>query len=124
VTLPDPAPPRDRWLTRSEAAALIRSAWRYRETYRAGLKVDPPRALHRPERSAADRARPGAGIERHQDEAGDVPAGEPAGFPGQLGYCREMVAVTLPDPAPPRDRWLTRSEAAALIRSAWRPFRR
>ncbi|WP_298967674.1 site-specific integrase [uncultured Methylobacterium sp.] len=36
------------------------------------------------------------------------------------GYCREMVAVTLPDPAPPRDRWLTRSEAAALIRSAWR----
>lgn len=31
VVLPDKAPPRERWLTKKEAAALIRSAWRYRE---------------------------------------------------------------------------------------------
>jgi integrase len=31
VVLPDERPARDRWLTRSEAARLIRSAWRYRE---------------------------------------------------------------------------------------------
>jgi integrase len=31
VVLPDEHPPRERWLTRSEAARLIWSAWRYRE---------------------------------------------------------------------------------------------
>jgi integrase len=31
VVLPDERPPRDRWLTRSEAARLIWAAWRYRE---------------------------------------------------------------------------------------------
>jgi integrase len=31
VVLPDERPARERWLTRSEAARLIRSAWRYRE---------------------------------------------------------------------------------------------
>jgi integrase len=36
------------------------------------------------------------------------------------GLSREIVEVTLPPAAEPRDRWLTRSEAAALIRSAWR----
>ena len=32
VTLPRKGPPRDRWLTRDEAAALIWACWRYRET--------------------------------------------------------------------------------------------
>ncbi|MGY2051921.1 tyrosine-type recombinase/integrase [Methylobacterium sp. JK268] len=36
------------------------------------------------------------------------------------GYCREVVSVVLPEAAPPRDRWLTRSEAARLIWAAWR----
>jgi integrase len=36
------------------------------------------------------------------------------------GLCREVVEVTLPDAAPSRDRWLTRSEAARLIWAAWR----
>jgi hypothetical protein len=31
VTLPAKGPPRDRWLTRDEAAKLIRACWRYRE---------------------------------------------------------------------------------------------
>jgi integrase len=31
VTLPPKGPPRDRWLTRDEAAALIWACWRYRE---------------------------------------------------------------------------------------------
>jgi integrase len=31
VVLPDERVPRDRWLTRSEAARLLRAAWRYRE---------------------------------------------------------------------------------------------
>lgn len=31
VSLPEKGPPRDRWLTRSEAARLIWAAWRYRE---------------------------------------------------------------------------------------------
>jgi integrase len=31
VTLPRKGPPRDRWLTRDEAAKLIRACWRYRE---------------------------------------------------------------------------------------------
>jgi len=34
VVLPVERPPRDRWLTRSEAARLIWSAWRYREVQR------------------------------------------------------------------------------------------
>jgi integrase len=36
------------------------------------------------------------------------------------GLCREVVEVVLPDPGPARDRWLTRSEAARLIWSAYR----
>ncbi|MCW5695843.1 MAG: site-specific integrase [Bauldia sp.] len=36
------------------------------------------------------------------------------------GYCRETITVTLPAKAPPRDRWLTRSEIAKLVWSAWR----
>ena len=36
------------------------------------------------------------------------------------GLCNKVVEVTLPPERPPRDRWLTRSEAARLIRAAWR----
>jgi integrase len=36
------------------------------------------------------------------------------------GYVHEQVAVWEPKPAPPRDRWLTRQEAALLLRTAWR----
>ena len=36
------------------------------------------------------------------------------------GLCSQIVAVTLPDEHPPRERWLTREEAAALVRAAWR----
>jgi integrase len=36
------------------------------------------------------------------------------------GFHRGMVVVTLPKKGPPRDRWLTRSEAAALLRACWR----
>lgn len=36
------------------------------------------------------------------------------------GLCREVVEVVLPPEGEPRDRWLTRSEAARLIRAAWR----
>lgn len=36
------------------------------------------------------------------------------------GLCREVVEVILPEKAPPRQRWLTREEAARLIWSAWR----
>jgi integrase len=36
------------------------------------------------------------------------------------GYCREIVEVVLPDRGQPRERWLSRSEAARLIRAAWR----
>lgn len=41
IELPAKAPPRERWLTRSEAARLIRAAWRYRETvdFRAERKT-------------------------------------------------------------------------------------
>jgi integrase len=35
VVLPDKPPPRERWLTRQEAAGLIRAAWRYREVQNA-----------------------------------------------------------------------------------------
>ena len=31
-----------------------------------------------------------------------------------------VVLLSLPDAAPPRDRWLTRKEAAALLHAAWR----
>ena len=36
------------------------------------------------------------------------------------GLCNKVVEVVLPAERPPRDRWLTRSEAARLIWSAWR----
>ena len=36
------------------------------------------------------------------------------------GLCSEIVSVVLPEKAAPRDVWLTRSEAARLIRAAWR----
>jgi integrase len=36
------------------------------------------------------------------------------------GYLRDRVAVWIPPRAPPRTRWLTRQEAALLIRMAWR----
>lgn len=36
------------------------------------------------------------------------------------GYCREVVEVPLPDRSQPEDRWLTRSEVANLLWTAWR----
>src|SRR5260370_614113 len=39
IVLPDERPPRERWLTRREAAALVRAAWRYREIQK-GVKTD------------------------------------------------------------------------------------
>jgi integrase len=36
------------------------------------------------------------------------------------GLCSEIVEIVLPDERPPRERWLTRTEAARLIRTAWR----
>ena len=36
------------------------------------------------------------------------------------GYHRGIVGVTLPTKGRPRDRWLTRDEAAHLIRTCWR----
>ena len=36
------------------------------------------------------------------------------------GLCNKVVEVVLPPERPPRERWLTRSEAARLIWSAWR----
>ncbi len=36
------------------------------------------------------------------------------------GLCSEIVSVVLPEKSPARDTWLTRSEAARLIRAAWR----
>ena len=36
------------------------------------------------------------------------------------GLCREVVEVLLPEKSPPREKWLTRSEAARLILTAWR----
>jgi integrase len=38
----------------------------------------------------------------------------------QEGLCSEIVSVVLPEKSVPRDMWLTRSEAARLIRAAWR----
>ncbi len=36
------------------------------------------------------------------------------------GLCSEVVSVVLPERAPGRERWLTRSEAARLLLAAWR----
>jgi integrase len=36
------------------------------------------------------------------------------------GLCSEFVDVALPDKSEPREDWLTRSEAARIIRAAWR----
>lgn len=36
------------------------------------------------------------------------------------GLCRDVVEVTLPEKSQPREKWLTRSEAAAMIWQAWR----
>jgi integrase len=36
------------------------------------------------------------------------------------GLCNKIVEVVLPPERPPRERWLTRPEAASLIWSAWR----
>jgi hypothetical protein len=36
------------------------------------------------------------------------------------GLCSAIVEVVLPDAPAPRERWLTRDEAARLIRAAWR----
>ena len=38
----------------------------------------------------------------------------------QEGYHREIVKVTLPSKGLPRDRWLSRDEAAALLWTCWR----
>lgn len=40
------------------------------------------------------------------------------------GLCSEIVAVTLPGRRPARERWLTRDEAAQLLRAAWREPKR
>lgn len=45
VTLPDRAPSRERWLSRNEAAALIRAAWRMRQRYK-GEKTQRATARH------------------------------------------------------------------------------
>jgi integrase len=36
------------------------------------------------------------------------------------GLCSSLTAITLPDRGASRERWLTRKEAAALLRAAWR----
>ena len=36
------------------------------------------------------------------------------------GFCSEIVSVVLPERPPARERWLTRPEAARLLRAAWR----
>jgi hypothetical protein len=41
-------------------------------------------------------------------------------FHREEGRCDRIVSVVLPDKNPGRERWLTRSEAAALIWRAWR----
>lgn len=45
VTLPPKGQPRDRWLTRDEAAKLIWAAWRFRETQRRHRGQDKGKAL-------------------------------------------------------------------------------
>ena len=51
VTLPPKGPPRDRWLTRDEAAKLIWACWRYRET--ADRASWPPQGTADRDRQAA-----------------------------------------------------------------------
>jgi integrase len=41
-------------------------------------------------------------------------------FHREEGYCDRQIKITLPGKETPRDRWLTRSEAARLVRRAWR----
>jgi integrase len=56
VTLPPKSGPRDRWLTRSEAAKLLWACWRYRETqtiHRGGRKGDVTPTDRRPLRHVA-----------------------------------------------------------------------
>src|SRR5260370_30619302 len=36
------------------------------------------------------------------------------------GLCSQVVAIVLPDERPPPERWLTRKQAAAWVRAAWR----
>lgn len=36
------------------------------------------------------------------------------------GLCNEIIEIVLPPKSAPRERWLTRSEAAKMIREAWR----
>ena len=36
------------------------------------------------------------------------------------GLCNEIIKIVLPPKSAPRERWLTRSEAAKMIREAWR----
>lgn len=36
------------------------------------------------------------------------------------GLCNQIVEVILPERSQPRERWLTRAEAARLLRTAWR----
>jgi hypothetical protein len=36
------------------------------------------------------------------------------------GLCSEIVSVALPEKPAPREQWLTRSQAARLLRAAWR----
>ncbi len=40
------------------------------------------------------------------------------------GLCSEVVGVSLPEKSEPREDWLTRAEAARLIRAAWRARQR
>jgi hypothetical protein len=47
VTLPQKGPPRDRWLTRDEAAKLIWACWRYREIQRVHRVVTKVRQSKR-----------------------------------------------------------------------------
>ena len=51
VTLPTKGPPRDRWLTRQEAARLVWACWRYREkqtVHRGGRRGQPIETEKRP----------------------------------------------------------------------------
>ena len=56
VTLPPKGPPRDRWLTRDELAALLWACWRYREVqtlHRGRRKGEPRQTEKRPLRHLA-----------------------------------------------------------------------
>jgi len=56
MTLPPKGPPRDRWLTRNEAAKLIWACWRYRErqtVHRGRAKGQPVTTDKRPLRHLA-----------------------------------------------------------------------